>query len=793
MLTYNRVETTAAYLHPTAAIFIPNNPPMHRTTLLSKLFALLAIYSLFVPAAVGAQSSQFSIHVNDARGPNQVQHLSGLPGLAMEFDFTVLNAQGEVVPKAEFKSTSIELDNGDTYTAQANKAEDPWSVVILIDASKTMAAFSASGAFKAARTALADSLGQIPDGSNIAILTFDDLPKTIVDFTKDKNPLGDTIRKRITAKNSGNSCLYAGAFDAVNKLSGASGRRALLIMTASADTCGNKLAQDVTNVAHENHIEIYAVGVKGYSVTEQDLTNLTNPTGGLTNMREQGELVFAVENIMKGLSSQFTVKTILFPPAGQRTARLVLTLSDGSDVNSDPVSFESDQDFIRPPEISIKGQVRPIGNSLTFGLTITSADLIEKLTIAVISKKTGDAVLTQDVTDLTTETYKVAADTLKAGDEYTLVVSAVDDKGRTLAQTAAEFKFEPPQTSIEITQVEPTEDKSAFVVEVDSSELEGVVKYKVFLVSSQGSTTVPGTAQTIAVGDPISIPVKNPESGDYLESGTYKVVVQALDSDNKVLAQISSEDIAYERPSAFEIAIKWISERPLAIVGISLACFVAFVGLIAVVWMLLPKPSSKPKTVELVLPEKMRRPPPVEDASLFEKPRRPAERPPQPERPARRPEPVEPERRPSARPGPPSAEVRPAQRPSPAQPQAKPVQYSAPPAPEAKSALPRACLKGQEPANIRSSTEITKSPFTIGRRDGNDLVVKVDNAMGVSGRHATIAFSNNRFYITDDKSTYGVLVNGQKIQPATPVPLEDGMIIGLGPKVKLQFHLTNCP
>src|SRR3990172_8941990 len=325
MLTYNRVETTAAHLHLTAAIFIPNNLLMHRTTLLSRLFTLLAICGLFVPATVGAQSSQFSIHVNDARGPNQVQHLSGLPGLAMEFDFTVLNAQGEVVPKAEFKSTSIELDNGDTYTAQANKAESPWSVVILIDASKTMASFSASGAFKAARTALADSLGQIPDGSNIAILTFDDLPKTIVDFTKDKNPLGDTIRKRITAKNSGNSCLYAGAFDAVNKLSGASGRRALLIMTASADTCGNRLAQDVTNLAHENHIEIYAVGVKGYSVTEQDLTNLTDPTGGLTNMREQGELVFAVENIMKGLSSQFTVKTILFPPAGQRTARLALT------------------------------------------------------------------------------------------------------------------------------------------------------------------------------------------------------------------------------------------------------------------------------------------------------------------------------------------------------------------------------------------------------------------------------------------------------------------------------------
>lgn len=752
---------------------------MRQVTFPFKLLLVLLLCSLLAPSAASAQATEFTIHINDMRGPNPIQHPSGLPGLALELDFTLLNLQGEVVQKAEFQSSSLVLDNGDVYTTQANKTEEPWSIAILIDTSKTM---YNSGAVKPARTAVADSLGQIPGGSNIALLTFNDQVTSNVDFTKDTKTLDTTLR-RIEAKAGAKPCVYAAVYSALKKLSGASGRRALFLMTASKDECQNQDPQEVIDFARSNHIEIYAVGINGYSVGEEDLTQLTDPTGGLTNLREQGELLFGVENVMKALSAQFTVKAIVFPLAGSNTAQVSVILSNGSVVDSKEVPFESDQDYIRPPEIAIKGQVRPVGKSLTFGLTIASPDLINKLVMSVISKKTGDSVVTQETTEFT-DTYKVAADALKVGEEYTLVVAAMDDKGRILSQTVAEFRFEPPETSLEI-QVEPSEDKSAFTVTVDSSNLEGVVKYKVFLVSAQGNASVPGTTQTIAVGDPISIPVKDPESGNYLETGAYRVMVQALDSDNKVLVQIPSEDFEYQRPSTLEIAIKWVSERPLAIVGISLACFVAFVGLIAVVWMLIPKPSSRPKTVELVVPEKMRRPAPVDDASMYERPRQP----PEPERPVRR---APPEPKPVARPAPPPA-VKPATPAASSDSVIRSAQYSPPPAPDVKAALPKACIKSSEPATLRISMEITKSPFTIGRRDGNDLVVKVDNTLGVSGHHATITFNNNRYFVADNKSTYGVIVNGQKIQPATSVPLEDGMIIGLGPKVKFHFHLGNCP
>jgi pSer/pThr/pTyr-binding forkhead associated (FHA) protein len=106
--------------------------------------------------------------------------------------------------------------------------------------------------------------------------------------------------------------------------------------------------------------------------------------------------------------------------------------------------------------------------------------------------------------------------------------------------------------------------------------------------------------------------------------------------------------------------------------------------------------------------------------------------------------------------------------------------------------MPKACLSGYAPSDLRVATVIGKSSYTIGRRDGNDLVLQVDNKVGVSGRHATIKFLDGHFFIVDDKSTFGTFVNDLRLPSGATLPLEDGAIIGLGPKVKIQFRL-NCP
>jgi pSer/pThr/pTyr-binding forkhead associated (FHA) protein len=107
-------------------------------------------------------------------------------------------------------------------------------------------------------------------------------------------------------------------------------------------------------------------------------------------------------------------------------------------------------------------------------------------------------------------------------------------------------------------------------------------------------------------------------------------------------------------------------------------------------------------------------------------------------------------------------------------------------------AIPRACVTAHSPAELRLSGRISKSPFSIGRAAGNDLHVQVDNRVGVSSNHASIIYDKGRFFIIDQKSTYGTTLNDQRLAPNTPTPLEEGALIGLGPKIKVKFSLQDC-
>jgi pSer/pThr/pTyr-binding forkhead associated (FHA) protein len=108
-------------------------------------------------------------------------------------------------------------------------------------------------------------------------------------------------------------------------------------------------------------------------------------------------------------------------------------------------------------------------------------------------------------------------------------------------------------------------------------------------------------------------------------------------------------------------------------------------------------------------------------------------------------------------------------------------------------ALPAARLSLLDPPAPQFAIEMKHSPFTIGRRAGNDAVVPVDSASGVSGSHLTLIFEDGQYFVLDEKSTYGTTVNGQSVPKGQRFPVPDGAVIGLGPKVKLQIQFTPKP
>lgn len=82
--------------------------------------------------------------------------------------------------------------------------------------------------------------------------------------------------------------------------------------------------------------------------------------------------------------------------------------------------------------------------------------------------------------------------------------------------------------------------------------------------------------------------------------------------------------------------------------------------------------------------------------------------------------------------------------------------------------------KGQE---IPLTQEVTR----MGRNaDLVDLVFYPDGRSTVSGRHCTLQYFQRRFFLTDDNSTNGTWVNGERLKPGQPRRLEDGDTIVLG-------------
>jgi pSer/pThr/pTyr-binding forkhead associated (FHA) protein len=90
-----------------------------------------------------------------------------------------------------------------------------------------------------------------------------------------------------------------------------------------------------------------------------------------------------------------------------------------------------------------------------------------------------------------------------------------------------------------------------------------------------------------------------------------------------------------------------------------------------------------------------------------------------------------------------------------------------------------------------------KEEFTLGRSaEGQPILPDIDLAPyrayenGVSRLHASVRFEGKQILATDLGSVNGTRLNGQRIPPHKPFPLNHGDILTLG-KLKLQVLLRD--
>ncbi|MBF8255754.1 MAG: hypothetical protein HW375_661 [Anaerolineales bacterium] len=551
-----------------------------------------------------AQATGPTVHIHAVDPPQSViPQTGGLPGLLLRATFSILDANGTIVP-SEIENATLRL-GGDLYSSKFSKLETEWSVVLLVDTSGTMNIGSGFNDFLRIRDSLTRALENAPDDASIALIPFSDRAPTAVEFTADREKLGSAI-KALRPQGGRQACLNEGLYEAIAKLRDAPGRRAVFAVTASADSCATRSTQMVVDFANQNDVELYAVGVDGYTITPQELEAFTQPTGGLSETRGSSDLSFALDNQMGVLGNQWEAVWIVYPSEGPQTAELNLKLPDAT-VVAGALSFVSDRSYARPPAVAVAGTAQSTLGGVRFNLDIINPERIGAIDVNLVSKLTGRSVYQAQVTELT-DSILLPSDDLVEDGEYTLTLTTLDEQGQVLSQTEPlDFRFEPLAPSLTATvQQWPTAETPYFVIGAAVQNLEGVASYRLWLEQDQGGAPIRGTEVTVPAGEELLLPVSGVRSGGYV------VRAQALDTNDRILVESEGLKVAYQAPGAIARLVASMQGSIIAVLGVCGMGVVALVGLGALVVFLRPK-SKGMKNVELALPEKARRSPrPVE-------------------------------------------------------------------------------------------------------------------------------------------------------------------------------------
>ena len=99
-------------------------------------------------------------------------------------------------------------------------------------------------------------------------------------------------------------------------------------------------------------------------------------------------------------------------------------------------------------------------------------------------------------------------------------------------------------------------------------------------------------------------------------------------------------------------------------------------------------------------------------------------------------------------------------------------------------------ITGREAASLGAASRaiFTTAGGSIGRRAGNDWVLPDPH---VSGRHARVRAIGGTFFLEDNESGNGVVVNGSRLHPNEPFPLKDGDKVFIDPfEIAVQVSMT---
>jgi hypothetical protein len=711
-----------------------------------------------------AQATPGTVYFQNAPAPTVVSDGVGGEMLQVQRQFMLLDAAGRVRPD-ELQTSQLTLGS-EVYEPALTKLGEAWAVMALLETGRTMALARANTDYRNARAALVNAIASLPEGAHVGALTFNDTPALLQNFTADKGKVAEAVKRTQAVLESKNVCLNDALFEAITQLknfAGLTGRRAVLAVTSSADTCGNRSLTDVLRAAQDNQVQIYIAGLKGY-VDESNLKPLAEGSYGLSGIQEAATLSFEFGNFVAALNNQWLFTAKFYTTQGPHQASFSTNGGDGTSFTSAVIVFDAPKDFVPPPTLSFKNNSAVVSDRglIAFKLAFTNPSRIDHLRLGIVPKGGSEPVVLVSPLALTESLQIDTGPNLIRDQDYTLFIEAltadnqpvvgVVESGFAPLQLGQEFTYKPPIANLALTFDKPPAKTALVTVTLNVSNLPPDPQINLWLgrASDQAliSETLRHPTSAVAV-------IYDLDALQFVD-GEYFLKAQVADAQGRVEVETVSEAFLY---TALTDSEKWLqTEQARWVLGGALGVGLGG-GLLLLLIVFWPRGKAKSKVVELHMPEIQRRVLGLEEPLASPEP---------PARPAPRASaPISPPKRPTATVSAGEAtSLRPAVKP-----------------------MPIVELIAQAPPTLRFSVTVAKTPFTVGRREGNDAVLPVDNASGVSGKHLTLLYENNAFFVRDENSSNGTTVNGQPIPTGEKYRLENGLVIGLGPNVRLMFRV----
>ena len=203
----------------------------------SKVFLFTLFILAFACVAFGQTQSQSLNKPQDQQ--KQAPSILVIPSTYVTVPVIVSDRYGRIVTGLNKESFSIREDGKEQKVDDFSASESPFSVVLLIDTSR-----STVRKLGAIQKAAENFIKQLQPRDRVMVLTFDDKINVISDFTGDVS----TLRKAIKAAKTGYSTrLYdAIQYAVTEKLAKLQGRKAIVVLTDGVDTASKQATFDST-------------------------------------------------------------------------------------------------------------------------------------------------------------------------------------------------------------------------------------------------------------------------------------------------------------------------------------------------------------------------------------------------------------------------------------------------------------------------------------------------------------------------------------------------------------------